>query len=205
LPSTLGAQVIYGGQFRINGQRAEMQILASRLPLVSTMRLLKDSVPESQLRYRLSDGTALGKIMEGLKEKRFLMTSLGDRNSCLVFLLEGGNDAFVRSRPQIPWPSSLPVLDPLQSPQLVVEHEDNHFVFACVTIPSSRCESVLQSCRERLRSEGWDTIPANEEAAAKMIESGFAVLGGSTKICWLEARPGALPNQTVVTLVSRVR
>jgi hypothetical protein len=202
-PSTMDAKLIYGGQFRINGQPADMQLLYSSLSVPEVMRLLKASLGGKRLEYRITARTAIGKIVEGEMEKRFLITSPGSSRSSLIFILRGNPEAFVRKDSGIPWPSTLPELDPLQSPQLVVEHTDNHFTFACVTIPGNQPEAVLQNCRERLQSDGWEMIPSTENALNRMLVDRFAVFGNRTRVCWLEVRPDSQANQMVATMVCR--
>ncbi len=204
-PESFGAREIYGGRFRINGHLAEMQLLAGSASVMDTLRMLTPSTEDDQgnLRYRASEGTVVGSWGHGASEKRFLMTSVGAAHSCLVFILKNNSGFFSQSAAAIPWPASLPVLDPLQQPQLVVEHLDTNFIFASVLLPQTRVDRALQTSREQMAGAGWEVEPLTEKTAAGMADSGFAVLVKTGKTCWLEARPGSLPNQSLVTLLCK--
>ncbi len=205
-PESFGAKEIYGGQFRINGHLAEMKILAGTASVTETLQKLgggNNDDPKKGLRYRASKDTVVGAWGQGASERRFLISSVGSTRSCLVFILKGESGLFEKQKVSIPWPSSLPVLDPMQEPQLVVEHVNTEFIFAAVIIPQANVERALQMCQEHLADSGWAVEPLTEKFALQIADSGFALLAKKGKVCWLEAKPGSSPNQVLITLLCK--
>ncbi len=205
-PQSFKAREIYGGRFRINGQLAEMRVLAGSVSATDTIRLFhaQDGSTPKDLRYRSSAGTVVGAVGRGGDEKRFLISSVGSAHSCLVFVLKSSEGLFDPAA-AIPWPESLPEMNALQQPLLVVEHLDTHFVFACVSVPGVRVDSALQECRERLSGAGWAVEPLTSETIAGTSDSGFAVLHKNAKTCWVEAKAGSTDNKVLVTLLCRAK
>jgi len=204
-PESLGAKEIYGGRFRINGHPAEMQILAGSASVKETLDLLRGSNEGagSNLKHRESPGTVVGSWGEGASEKRFLITAIGSERSCMIFILKNNSGLFSQPKGQIAWPNSLPVLDPLQQPLLVVEHLDTDFIFASVLLPHLTSERALETCRNRMATDGWEIEPLTASTAAEMAESGAAILLKKGKTCWMEAQRGAGPNESMVTLLCK--
>ncbi|MDD2709838.1 MAG: hypothetical protein PHV34_17785 [Verrucomicrobiae bacterium] len=203
VPSSYHARAVYSGRFLINGQPADMRVIAGDLPVGETVQLLKGALGGKGLKCEISGQTATGRLTEGQDEKRFLIASLGGLDNCLLFLLEGKSGAFVRSRPDIPWPAVLPVLDPQQVPKLVVEHLDNRFIFASVLVPGNRTAAILESCQQQLQAAGWEAVLMKNSLPGDLFGSGSSVMGGRQRICWMDAHPVAGGNQTQVTIVCR--
>lgn len=204
-PSSFGARQIYAGRFRINGRLADMRILSGSASATDTLRALTGGGGSgvNSIRFRVAGDTAIGSVGKDSEEKRFLISSLGGGRSCLVFVLRGDAGVFSRDPALIPWPPSLPQLDSTQLPQLVVEHLDTGFVFASVIVPGARWEDVLRRSREQLGEAGWQVEPLTEKAVADMADSGVAVLSKKGKTCWVEARQGPTPSQSLVTLLCK--
>jgi len=206
-PASFGAKEIYKGKFRINGSLADMKILAgsaSSSELFS--RLVGKPEGRKDLHYKKSKGgTIIGFLGEGAAMRRFLISPVGTAHSCLMFVLKSESEIPNRhSNASIPWPSSLPVLDPLQQPQLVVEHLDTDFIFATVSLRGdANVDRALASARKHLSNAGWEVEPMTEKIASELADSGFAVLVKNSKICWLEAHPGASPNEVLLTLLCK--
>ncbi|MBI4025180.1 MAG: hypothetical protein HY360_09380 [Verrucomicrobia bacterium] len=205
-PESFGAREIYSGRFRINGRTAEMRILAGSVSVADTFRMLGATGKEGEResRHRALQGAVVGAVGRGDSEQRFLISSAGSENSCMVFVLKGSSGLFADARSrEVPWPKSLPVLDPMQRPQLVIEHADAEFVFAHILLPNTQANRAFQSCRDKMADDGWDVEPLTGETVTEMADSGFAVLHKKGKTCWLEAMPGPTANQTLVTLLCK--
>jgi hypothetical protein len=195
-PSSFGARLIYGGRFRVNGALAEMQLYSSQFSVMETYGLLN----KEGIRARASRSMVVGVHEQAGSERRFLMTSAGG-NSSLVFVLQNG--ARLELPKIIPWPAGIPRLDPLQVPQLVVEHLETRTIFASVAIPGGDPARVLELASGELARDGWGVESLGEDIAIELAQTGFAVLEKRGKICWLEARPGTTPNQVVLTLLCK--
>jgi hypothetical protein len=200
-PSSFGAKKIYGGQFRINGHAAQMDVLSGTHSISDTIRLFGPSTPS--FRYRETKGAIVGRWTKTSPEKRVLLFSTPPSKTCLIFILNGDSELYTSPKSQIPWPSSLPILDPTQQPQLVVEHLDSDFIFACVSIPSPSPDRAIEFCRGQMIDAGWSIDNAAEKTENEMGTPGFAVLQKSGKVCWLQAQMGAASNQVLVTLLCK--
>ena len=111
-PASFGARQIYAGRFRINGRSANMCILSGNNSVSDTLRVLTGGGDSGAngMRFRAAGDTAIGSVGKDSEEKRFLISSMGDGRSCLVFVLQGDTGVFSKEAAAIPWPASLPQL-----------------------------------------------------------------------------------------------
>lgn len=201
-PASFAAKEIYGGKFRINGHPAQMKILAGSTTVQNTIQMLSAGTAGAEVRFRASQGTVVGAVGKGDSERRFLIASAGVPNSCLVFVLDGGKQAFSRTDAPLSWPKSLPSLDVAQQIQLVVEHLETDFIFAQVMLPQPSVEIAIQSCQQRLEGDGWEIEPLTEHGGISST-SATAILHKNGRTCWLEARFDPIPRQVAVTLLCK--
>lgn len=206
-PSSFGAKQIYSGRFKINGVEAEMVILASNLPSNELFtNLVGNPASRPDVRHSKSaGGTILGSIGEGSNSRRFLITPVSSDRSSMMFVLKNPSEIPSRSKnAAIPWPKSLPEFDFQQDNQLVIEHIDTDFIFASVAVRGdANPERVLLNARQRMLDNGWEVEPLTDKVLSDLPDSRFAVVAKNSKICWLEARAGNLPNEVLITLLCK--
>jgi hypothetical protein len=200
-PGTYFAQKIYGGKFKINGLPADLTVLAGTKSPRETYAILQKG-NQDFVKARESTNAIVGSWKIGNVQRRFLIFSVGSTQKSLVFILNGDQQLY-QPNPEIPWPDHLPVLDPSQRPQLVVEHLDNDFVFGCVQISHPSVERALDFCRERMRDAGWETEPLTDKIAEQLADTSFSVLNKKGKVCWLSASKGARPGEVLVTILCK--
>jgi hypothetical protein len=200
-PSTYFAQKIYGGKFKINGLPADLTVYSGTKSPRETYLLLQKG-NQDFIKARESPNAIVGSWTVGGVQRRFLIFSVGSTQKSLIFVLNGDQQLY-QPNPEIPWPDHLPILDPSQKPQLVVEHLDNDFVFGCVQISHPSVERALDFCRERMRDAGWETEPLTDKISEQLADTSFTVLNKKGKVCWMSASKGARPGEVLVTILCK--
>lgn len=204
-PQSFRAKEIYSGKFRINGRLADMRILAGASPMTVTLKTLSQEADQRKfkLTYRTSPNMAVGTLGQGESEKRFMISSMGSSRGCLIFVLESAEGLFATKGGVISWPKNVPILDPTQQPQLVVEHLETRAQIVCARIPGNGAEEILKRCREQLIGAGWNVESLTDHTLSQMSGSGLAVFRDREQICWLSAKADSTEDAVLVTLLCR--
>lgn len=196
-PESFGGKLIYSGHFRVNGCPSELKLISAPVGAVAMARLFREEFAGKVTWGATLAGAPSGSVRVGRTDCRFLIASAGDPASCLIFLMDG--QAGARPGPEC-WPGALPLLDPLQQAELVVEHPREEFVFAAVSMPGGDGGLALASAVQRMVDDGWRVQPG-AESAAHGRESGFALLLKKGKACWVAARSSASAHRVTITLL----